>query len=104
MGSIKRQITQDLHPAIGGSITQALPLLLQPPLLLLFRLNRRGFLTIQLTQKRFRAASCRLRPLPPRLLLKAGPQHHETGMVLQPMALLLAPLAVISRALGCPWR
>ena len=51
MGAIEGQITEDLHPAIGRNSAQALPLLLQPPLLL-FRLNRRGFIAVQLTQKR----------------------------------------------------
>jgi len=104
MGAIEGQITEDLHPAIGGNTAQALPLLLQPPLLLLFGLNRRGFVAVQLTQKRLGSPGSRLRPLPPRLLLKARAQHHEARMVLQPMALLAAPLAVISRALLCPGR
>ena len=104
MGAIEGQITEDLHPAIGGNTAQALPLLLQPPLLLLFGLNRRGFIAVQLTQKRLGSPGSRLRPLPPRLLLKARPQHHEARMVLQPMALLAAPLAVIRGALLCPWR
>ena len=104
MGAIKRQITQDLHPTISRHGAQALPLLLQPPLLLLFGLNGTGFIAIELTQKGLGTPRRRLRPLPPRLLLKAGTQHHEAGMILQPMALLAAPLAVIRSALLCPGR
>ena len=91
MGHVKRQITHHLHPLAVGLAPQVLPLPLEMPLEQGLLQQGYGLLLLELAQGRVLVLGQGSGPVPPGLVGIDPADHHETAVVLQPMALLAAP-------------
>ena len=91
MGHVKGQITHHLHPLAVGLAPQVLPLPLEMPLEQGLLQQGYGLLLLELAQGRALMLSQGSGPVPPGLVGVDPADHHETAVILQPMALLAAP-------------
>ena len=91
VGHVKGQITHHLHPLAVGLTPQVLPLPLEMPLEQGLLQQGYGLLLLELAQGRALMLGQGSGPVPPGLVGVDPADHHETAVILQPMALLAAP-------------